>query len=138
METSSKAVLKSITSAEFVMIVCTAEVISKHTIIFCKCLQKVESDLISAIDLINNIYTVINEMRAHMDTCFARIFNESSSILKTIKGKMKIPRIVSIQTKSCNINVDLLEEYFRIAIAIHFLMTFWIRLKLDLLSIDRR
>jgi hypothetical protein len=77
-------------------------------------------------------------MRTHTDTCFARIFNESSSILKTIKGKMKIPRIVSIQTKSCNINVDLLEEYFRIAIAIHFLMTFWIRLKLDLLSIDRR
>lgn len=131
METSSKATqfLKSITSAEFVISICTAEVVFKHTISLCKCLQKVDCDLISAMDLVDNIYMVISDMRTNMDTCFARIFNEASSLLKTINGEIKIPRLVSIQTKRCNVNVDSPEEYFRIAIAIPFFDDFLDQIK---------
>jgi hypothetical protein len=121
-ETSSKAnqFLKSIISPEFVVSICTAEVVFKHTLQLCKILQTVNCDLIEAMDLVQNIYMVINDMRQNMDSCFSKKFRDSLFILNAINGEMRVPRLVSKQTKRCNVQVDSPENYFRIAIAVPF------------------
>lgn len=121
-ETSSKSsqLLKAIVAPEFVISICTAEVIFKHTLQLCKVLQTVNCDLIQALDLVQNIHSVISNMRQNMDSCFSTIFRDSSFILSDVNGEMKIPRLVGRQTQRCNVPAGSPETYFRVAIAVPF------------------
>ncbi|KAF2885949.1 hypothetical protein ILUMI_20224 [Ignelater luminosus] len=121
-QTSAKSsqLLHSITITEFVVSLCLAKQVFSYTINLSKALQTVNSDLSEALEYVDSVYNVIQNLRNNIEAEFKTVFACAENLLSLVGEEMKISRVAKKQTNRCNIIVSSPEEYFRISIAIPF------------------
>jgi len=124
-ETSSKALqlYKCVTTSEFIISMITATKLFSLTLTLCKILQSVKCDLRAAAEHVETILSEVKDMRKKIDENFKQIFNESEKLFMSVneEEKIKIPRLVSrSKNKKTDLDTELPEDYFRVAIAIPF------------------
>ncbi|XP_026819121.1 52 kDa repressor of the inhibitor of the protein kinase-like [Rhopalosiphum maidis] len=91
----------------------------------------VKCDLSEAVDHVETVLSEVKDMRTNINENFKEIFNKSEKLFISVneEEKIKIPRLVSRSTNRINVDTNIPEDYFRIAIAIPFYDDFISQLK---------
>lgn len=121
-ETSSTAhqLLRVILNGEFFISLTVLEKIFSFTLPLCNQLQRIKySDLSAAINHIENVRNVLNEIRTNSNDEFKIMFEESCTILGELGCDINIPRNIKKQNNRSNVPATL--EYYERSIFIPFL-----------------
>ena len=116
--------LNSIKSANFVLSLFTIEKLYSYTLPLSKMLQTMSLDLVSSVEMTENIVSELENIRKSSGEVFSQIFHKSSAVLEEIideQFKITIPRLASHQTNRSDFRTESPEAYFRIYIFIQFL-----------------
>jgi hypothetical protein len=116
--------LNSIKSASFVLALFTIEKLYSYTLPLSKMLQMVSLDLVSAIEMAENVVSELENIRKSPEEVFSQIFRKSSTVLQERNDeqfKRATSRLAGRQTNRTNVKTKTPEAYFRISIFIQFL-----------------
>lgn len=130
-DTSSKAssFVRATINGEFVVSLCFIAKVFSYTLTLCKALQSPLCDLKSAIDHVQNIVDLFENMRTDIESVFCNIYKSAKTIIEDVGEEIKIPRRTSSQRHRCNVEANDPEKYFRVAIAIPLIDDFIQQLK---------
>lgn len=84
-------------------------------------LQKVNSDLASAMNMADDLKFLLNEMRENSNVKFHELFVIAENCAKEIESEIKVPRISHRQSYRANYNMNIPEDYYRVATYIPFI-----------------
>jgi hypothetical protein len=101
---------------------------------FSKFLQTKNVDLVEAIQTADDVVNIIKQLRLNDKSKFKIIFNNVKSKFDALNIEISIPRTTSKQKNRCNIQVDLLEDYYKIFLFIPFIDHFLNQLNYRFLS----
>ncbi|CAK9292407.1 unnamed protein product [Gordionus sp. m RMFG-2023] len=119
---SSEAIslLNSIDQSEFIIAASCINKLFSYSSILCRNLQKPNLDLVQVIDLAENIYEQVDEIRTNVDEYFHNIYVDIESKAQIYDISIIKPRLAPRQLMRCRST----EDYYKISIFIPFLDTF--------------
>lgn len=88
-----------------------------------KILQSTDLDISKALNNIDNVISVLQNIPTNVENEFKIVFNEAYEIADALEITIDIPRLTKNQTKRCNVPSEN-EEYYRRAIFIPWLDSF--------------
>ena len=99
------------TSSKFCIALCIPEHITAHTSILSQLLQKVDIDLRTAVDCVNNLQSLMKSCRdvSNNDT-YDEIFQKAADMVSP--EEISMPRIVKHQTMRSNVPPELPKNYY--------------------------
>lgn len=123
--TNAKILLHTVLQPDFVIPLLSAEKALSYTLPLSKKLQKEELDLHSAISSVENITTVIENVRQNAEEEFDKIFEESVNMLDKYGVTVKIPRITQRQVHRSNVATGTdAKDYYRVSVFIPWIDSF--------------
>ena len=98
-------------SSKFCIVLCILELVVAHTSIFSQLLQKVDIDLRTAVDCVNNLQSLIKSCRdvSNNDT-FDEINQKAADMVSS--EEISMPRIVKHQTMRSNVPAESFKNYY--------------------------
>lgn len=81
-------------------------------------LQGIDNDVLAAFECIQNVVTILENMRTNCDTVFMQIFEESCSLMKNFEIEVKTPRLSKRQTQRSNHPSETTEDFYRVSLFI--------------------
>lgn len=110
----------AIIQSQFVVALNTLSEIFSYTLVLCKFLQSVNSDLAAALRYVDDVVTTLDELRENTHA-FNDIYKTSSLMLEKVGEEIRIPRIVARSVHRGNIASDSPEEHFKKNLYLPFL-----------------
>ncbi|XP_022180061.1 zinc finger MYM-type protein 1-like [Myzus persicae] len=80
--------------------------------------QGIDNDILAAFECIQNVVTILKNMRTNCDTVFKQIFDESCSLMKDFEIEVKTPRLSKRQTQRSNHPSETTEDFYRVSLFI--------------------
>lgn len=135
-ETAKKAfafqqVLKSGT---FIIAMVVIHEIFSYTQALATYLQSVNVDLAAAVNMADELRSVLQEMRTEAQSHFHRLFSVAEEMAQKVEGEIKKPRVARLQRNRDNYDADSAEDYFRQSIFVPFLDHFILQLEVRFLQ----
>ncbi|XP_050059737.1 52 kDa repressor of the inhibitor of the protein kinase-like [Aphis gossypii] len=112
---------KKICDFEFIITLFTVNKLLALTYQVSVNLQKSNIDLCTAVESVENVQSVISEMRSIADSEFKEVFKSALNVANNLNVTKLIPRIVGTQNHRQNHSTDSPEVYFRISLFIPYL-----------------
>lgn len=112
---------KKICDFEFIITLFTVNKLLALTYQVSVNLQKPNIDLCTAVESVENVQSIISEMRSNADSEFKEVFKSALNVANNLNVTKLIPRIVGTQNHRQNHSTDSPEVYFRISLFIPYL-----------------
>lgn len=126
--TGANQLLCSIRQPEFILALFVASKIFSFSLPLCRELQKINIDLVEALNMAVQVESLVKQIRNQADIEFKEIFMSVTAVCVDIGVDIVMPRISKRQTNRCNITAQSAEEYFRAAIFVPFVDNFLMQL----------
>lgn len=97
-------------------------------------LQAKNIDLAAAVNMADDLNSLLNEMRENAELKFHELFSVAERCAKEIGEEIKTPRTASRQKHRVNIDSNSTEDYYRVAVYIPFIDHFIIQLQIRFLK----
>jgi hypothetical protein len=125
-DSSSNAflLLCGIRQSSFIISLLCAEKLLSYTLPISKILQSTDLDISEALNNVDSVISVLQNIRTNVENEFKIIFNEACEIADALEITIAMPRLTKNQTKRCNVPSENEEEYYKRAIFIPWLDSF--------------
>ena len=101
-----------------------AEKLLSYTLPISKILQSTDLDILEALNNVDSVISVLQNIQTNVENEFKIIFKESYEIVDTLEVAIAMPRLAKNQTIRCNVPSENEEEYYKRATFIPWLDSF--------------
>jgi len=118
------SLLCAIQNSPFLVTLSILARIMVSSLVLSRALQKVQLDLVTAIQYADQLLSDLTDSRSRAEEEFAKIYKEASKLATDLGVTLQKPRTTTRQTHRDNLEPDTEEEYFRRSVYIPFLDRF--------------
>jgi len=114
----AKTLLTAMCTCEFIISIKTLSSILCKIAPISRILQSIDNHVLAAFECIQNVVTILENMRTNYDTVFKKLFEESCSLMKDFEIEVKTPRLFKRQTQRFNHPTETTEDFYRVSLFI--------------------
>nr|CAI5858780.1 unnamed protein product [Callosobruchus analis] len=119
----------ALSQSNFIISLLCLEKLLAFTLPLSKMLQSKNIDLASAMNIVEDVESSVQNLRENADAEFQKIFEEAKQKAELCDIEIKIPRLANKQVHRINVPTDNCVEYYQISIFLPWLDTFLSNLK---------